>query len=251
VPEIGLQRPGIAPCIRQREGWTLGVPPLTRRTCRTARLKSTCSHRSPTSSGARSPCRKATKIMVLSRCPCRFCRAAAISVSPLSGVELRALRRLQREGVANPFVFVSERGTPFTTAVTGGRVLDLGAGSGIVGIAAAKAGAREVIAAEIDRYALAALGLNSELNSVEITAIGDDLTAGPPPPVNLVAVGDLFYERDLADRVTAFLDALSRSRPRLRSHHRARAPSPIWKPDQSTTGLLAAFLGAKDYALHF
>jgi predicted nicotinamide N-methyase len=90
--------------------------------------------------------------------------------------------------------------------VTGGRVLDLGAGSGIVGIAAAKAGAREVIAAEIDRYALAALGLNSELNGVEITAIGDDLTAGPPPPVNLVAVGDLFYERDLADRVTAFLD---------------------------------------------
>jgi len=44
------------------------------------------------------------------------------------------------------------------------------------------------------------------LNGVEITAIGDDLTAGPPPPVNLVAVGDLFYERDLADRVTAFLD---------------------------------------------
>jgi predicted nicotinamide N-methyase len=90
--------------------------------------------------------------------------------------------------------------------VTGGRVLDLGAGSGIVGIAAAKAGAREVIAAEIDRYALAALGLNSALNGVEITAIGDDLTAGPPPPVNLVAVGALFYERDLADRVTAFLD---------------------------------------------
>jgi predicted nicotinamide N-methyase len=61
--------------------------------------------------------------------------------------------------------------------VTGGRVLDLGAGSGIVGVAAAKAGAREVIAAEIDRYALAALGLNSELKGVEITAIGDDLTA--------------------------------------------------------------------------
>src|SRR5712691_4955674 len=42
----------------------------------------------------------------------------------------------------------------------------------IVGIAAAKAGAREVIAAEIDRYALAALGLNSAVNGVEITAIG-------------------------------------------------------------------------------
>jgi type 1 fimbriae regulatory protein FimB/type 1 fimbriae regulatory protein FimE len=38
------------------------------------------------------------------------------SVHPLSRVELRALRRLQRESAASPFVFVSERGTPFTTA---------------------------------------------------------------------------------------------------------------------------------------
>jgi integrase len=38
------------------------------------------------------------------------------SVHPLTGVELRALRRLQRESTASPFVFVSERGTPFTTA---------------------------------------------------------------------------------------------------------------------------------------
>jgi type 1 fimbriae regulatory protein FimB/type 1 fimbriae regulatory protein FimE len=38
------------------------------------------------------------------------------SVHPLSGVELRALRRLQRESVATAFAFVSERGAPFTTA---------------------------------------------------------------------------------------------------------------------------------------
>jgi type 1 fimbriae regulatory protein FimB/type 1 fimbriae regulatory protein FimE len=38
------------------------------------------------------------------------------SVHPLSGAELRALRRLQREGEASPFVFESERGAPFTTA---------------------------------------------------------------------------------------------------------------------------------------
>ena len=38
------------------------------------------------------------------------------SVHPLSGAEMRALRRLQREGEASPFVFVSERGAPFTTA---------------------------------------------------------------------------------------------------------------------------------------
>jgi type 1 fimbriae regulatory protein FimB/type 1 fimbriae regulatory protein FimE len=38
------------------------------------------------------------------------------SVHPLTGLEMRALRRLQREGEGGPFVFVSERGAPFTTA---------------------------------------------------------------------------------------------------------------------------------------
>ena len=90
--------------------------------------------------------------------------------------------------------------------VAGRRVVDLGAGSGIVGIAAAKAGASAVIAAEIDRYALIALKLNAEANKVAIRVVGDDLIGGLPPPVDLVAVGDLFYERDLAVRVTAFLD---------------------------------------------
>jgi site-specific recombinase XerD len=38
------------------------------------------------------------------------------STHPLSGVELRALKRLQRESEPGPFVFTSERGSPFTTA---------------------------------------------------------------------------------------------------------------------------------------
>src|SRR5208282_1674830 len=38
------------------------------------------------------------------------------STHPLLGDELRALRRLQRESVTSPFVFVSERGSPFTTS---------------------------------------------------------------------------------------------------------------------------------------
>ena len=90
--------------------------------------------------------------------------------------------------------------------VMGRRVLDLGAGSGLVAIAAAMAGASEVIAADIDRYAVAAVGLNTAANGVAVAVVGDDLTAGPPPPVDLIAAGDLFYERDLALRVTAFLD---------------------------------------------
>jgi site-specific recombinase XerD len=46
----------------------------------------------------------------------RRAKGGTPSVHPLSGVELRALRRVQRESTASPFVFVSERGTPFTTA---------------------------------------------------------------------------------------------------------------------------------------
>ncbi len=94
-------------------------------------------------------------------------------------------------------------------AVAGRRVLDLGAGSGLVGIAAAKAGAREVAAAEVDRYAAAALNLNMKLNGVSISVMCADLTGGPPPETDVILVGDLFYAEALAERVTAFLDRCS------------------------------------------
>ncbi|MGO4640639.1 methyltransferase [Mesorhizobium sp. 2RAF45] len=90
--------------------------------------------------------------------------------------------------------------------VAGRRVLDLGAGSGIVGIAAAKAGASEVIAAEIDRNGVAAIGLNAAANGVEITIVHQDITTGPPPAVDLVLAGDVFYGHEVALRVTPFLD---------------------------------------------
>lgn len=90
--------------------------------------------------------------------------------------------------------------------VIGHRVLDLGAGSGIVGIAAAKTGAREVYAADVDPYAIAAIGLNAALNEVAIKATLADLTTGEPPAVDIICVGDLFYEEALAKSVTGFLD---------------------------------------------
>jgi predicted nicotinamide N-methyase len=90
--------------------------------------------------------------------------------------------------------------------VAGRVVLDLGAGSGIVGIAAAKSGAKHVIAADIDRYAIAAIGLNSAANRVAISAYFGDLIARSPPDVDVVLVGDLFYEKHLAQRVTPFLE---------------------------------------------
>jgi predicted nicotinamide N-methyase len=88
----------------------------------------------------------------------------------------------------------------------GRRVFDLGAGSGVVGIAAAKAGATEVVAADVDPYAIAAIGLNAAINDVTILPVLADLTKGEPPATDIVCIGDLFYEAALAERVTTFLD---------------------------------------------
>lgn len=90
--------------------------------------------------------------------------------------------------------------------VQGRTVLDLGTGSGLVAIAAAKAGAGRVVAADIDAHAIAATRLNAVLNDVMVECLLADLTSGEPPHVDLLMVGDLFYESRLARRVTAFLD---------------------------------------------
>lgn len=85
-------------------------------------------------------------------------------------------------------------------------VLDLGAGSGLVAIAAAKAGAARVIAAEIDGYAATALALNAAANGVTIEIRHADLTGEAAPAVDIVLAGDLFYAADLAACVIRFLE---------------------------------------------
>ncbi len=86
------------------------------------------------------------------------------------------------------------------------RVLDLGTGSGLVAIAAAKAGAAQVLAAEIDPKGLIALALNAEANGVTVTPLAMDLIALEPPQVEIVLVGDLFYDAETAARLVPFLD---------------------------------------------
>lgn len=93
--------------------------------------------------------------------------------------------------------------------VAGKRVLDLGAGSGLVAIAAGLAGAAQVTAADVDPYALTATRLNAEANGVTVQTLLGDLTTGDPPEVELMLVGDLFYDPDLAARVLAFLERCS------------------------------------------
>lgn len=90
--------------------------------------------------------------------------------------------------------------------VAGKRVVDLGAGGGLVAIAAAKAGASVVTAAEVDPYALAALSLNAAINHVAIGIHAGEMVGGPAPDADVILVGDLFYAPDLAVRVSAFLD---------------------------------------------
>jgi predicted nicotinamide N-methyase len=92
-------------------------------------------------------------------------------------------------------------------AAAGKAVLDLGAGSGLGAIAGAKAGARSVLAADTDPYALAAMALNAEANSVALEITGADLLAAAPGRFGVVLVGDLFYERPLAERALAFVQA--------------------------------------------
>lgn len=85
------------------------------------------------------------------------------------------------------------------------RVLDLGSGSGLVAIAAALAGAGEVRAVDVDPYAVTAARLNAAANGVAIAVEQADLLGGDSPDVELMLVGDLFYDPDLATRAEAFL----------------------------------------------
>jgi predicted nicotinamide N-methyase len=97
--------------------------------------------------------------------------------------------------------------------VAGRRVLDVAAGSGLVAIAAAKAGARTVTAGDIDENALAAITLNAVANGTpQVTARNVDLaTAGLAPGVlhapDVVLAADVFYQRDLAAMALRFLQA--------------------------------------------
>ena len=92
--------------------------------------------------------------------------------------------------------------------VKGKRVVDFACGSGLVGIAAMKAGAASCHAVDIDTFALTATRLNAALNHVEISTETADITAAEPPQADLVFCGDVFYDKPMADKVLAFLDRL-------------------------------------------
>ena len=97
--------------------------------------------------------------------------------------------------------------------VRGLTVLDFAAGSGVVGIAAALAGAARVVSAAIDNFAAAAIALNAELNGVNVEVIDQDVVGRPLEGVlagvDVALAGDVCYERPMAERVITWFRLLA------------------------------------------
>jgi predicted nicotinamide N-methyase len=157
--------------------------------------------------------------------PTAFIQANTRIVSPPHTPELRlhladdavALWRmteeeLNRVGLAPPFwAFAWAGGQALARyvldhpeTVMGKNVMDVAAGSGIVAIGALKAGAKRAIAVDLDPFAAHAVRLNAALNGVAVEAIVEDALAAPPA-ADVILVGDLFYDREIATRLLEWL----------------------------------------------
>jgi predicted nicotinamide N-methyase len=97
----------------------------------------------------------------------------------------------------------------------GRTTVDFASGSGLVAIAAMKAGAASVLAADIDGFCGAAVALNAEANGVAVDFTDQDLLDAPPPAAGLITAGDICYEKPLAARVLAWLGAAHASGTRV------------------------------------
>jgi predicted nicotinamide N-methyase len=90
-------------------------------------------------------------------------------------------------------------------AVRGRRVFDLASGSGLCAVAAMRAGATSVTAADIDPFAAASIELNARANGCRIAVVRRDVLDEEPPDVDVVLAGDCWYEARLAERVLPWL----------------------------------------------
>jgi len=92
--------------------------------------------------------------------------------------------------------------------VRGRRVLDFAAGSGLVGIAAARAGAASVLCADIDPFCAPTIALNAAANRVVVDFTADDMV-GADAGWDVILAGDVFYDRAFADRLIPWFSALA------------------------------------------
>jgi predicted nicotinamide N-methyase len=163
--------------------------------------------------------------------PARFVAANTALLSPPLVPEIRlhlatevvplwrkTEEELEAEGVPPPYwAFAWAGGQALARYVldhpaeaAGKRVLDFGSGSGLVAIAAAKAGAADILAADIDAFACAAIALNAIANGVVLRVTHNDVI-GMPCTWDTILVGDMCYERPLAERLLAWLGDCARN----------------------------------------
>lgn len=99
--------------------------------------------------------------------------------------------------------------------VRGRAVLDFGSGSGLVAIAAAMAGARRVVAVDIDAVALRAIHANARHAGAHVAAVIEtstrDLVDDPCAGLDVVLAGDVCYEQPMSARVLPWLATLARA----------------------------------------
>lgn len=100
-------------------------------------------------------------------------------------------------------------------AVAGRRVVDLASGSGVVAVAASLAGARWVRAVDVDQVAVAAIELNAEANGVPVETVRGEALDAMVDDAEVVLVGDGFYTRGVAERMTRLLVAAARRGARV------------------------------------
>ena len=88
-------------------------------------------------------------------------------------------------------------------------VLDFATGSGLVAIAAMKAGASHVLATDIDPWAASAVALNAEANGAAVNFTAQNLV-GMTLDADVVLAGDVFYDRDFAAELIPWFSAIAK-----------------------------------------
>ena len=124
-------------------------------------------------------------------------------------------------------------------AVAGRRVVDFATGSGLVAIAAAKAGAEAIVAVDIDPFCRTAVALNASLNGVAVDFSAQNIV-GTPIETDILLAGDVFYDREMADAIVPWFESLAARGitvlvgdpgraycPRERLHRRATYEVPV------------------------
>lgn len=125
--------------------------------------------------------------------------------------------------------------------VRGKRVLDIAAGSGMIAVAAALAGAAEVAANDIDPLCEAAVKLNAAANGVTIQWRGGNLLEGTLPDTDVILAGDIFYERQMAERFLTWFGQASDAGITVyvgdpgRAYAPQGAPAPVAEYEIATT----------------